>query len=250
MSSKLIAIVGPSGTGKSTSIRSLNPKETFIINVARKELPFRGAEKLYNVESKNYMEVDDIPQITALLGTINEKAPHIKNIIMDDAIYAMSFLMMRKANEIGFNKFVTLAKDVTNMLTTARKLRNNLKIFYVTHSETIEDDGRIVGQKIKTIGKALDNQIVLEGLFTIALYTHVEENKDGIPIYSFVTNRYRNYPAKSPMGMFENTLIPNDLQVVCNIIDEYYQDDVAPVVLATKSETKTEPKTTETTETL
>ena len=98
--------------------------------------------------------------------------------------------------------------------------------------------------------KALDNQIVLEGLFTIALYTHVEENKDGVPIYSFVTNRYRNYPAKSPMGMFEDTLIPNDLQAVCNIIDEYYEDEIAPVVLATKSETKTEPKTTKTTETL
>lgn len=230
MSSKLIAIVGPSGTGKSTSIRNLNPKETFIINVARKELPFKGAEKLYNVESKNYMEVDDIQQITGLLNTISEKAPHIKNVIMDDAIYSMSFLMMRKANEVGFSKFVNLAKDVTTMLTTARKLRNDLKIFYITHSEAIEDDGHIVGQKIKTIGKALDNQIVLEGLFTICLYTHVEEDKDGIPSYNFVTNRFRNYPAKSPMEMFDKILIPNNLQYVCDVVDAYYADEELPIV--------------------
>jgi len=229
MSSKLIAIVGPSGTGKSTSVRTLNPKETFIINVARKELPFKGAEKLYNLESKNYMEVDDINQITALLQQISEKAPHIKNIVMDDAIYSMSFLMMKKANEVGFGKFVNLAKDVTNMLTTARKLRNDLKVFYITHSETIEDDGHIVGQKIKTIGKALDNQIVLEGLFTIALYTHVGEDKEEKATYEFVTNRFRNYPAKSPMDMFSETLIPNDLQAVCNAIDSYYAEEVTPV---------------------
>jgi ABC-type phosphate transport system ATPase subunit len=101
MSSKLIAIVGPSGSGKSTSIRTLDPKETFIINVARKELPFRGAEKLYYPEAKNYIEVDDIQQITNYLLEISQKAPHIKNIIMDDAIYSMSFLMMKKANEVG-----------------------------------------------------------------------------------------------------------------------------------------------------
>jgi hypothetical protein len=101
------------------------------------------------------MEVDDINQITTLLQQISEKASHIKNIVMDDAIYSMSFLMMKKANEVGFGKFVNLAKDVTNMLTTARKLRNDLKVFYITHSETIEDDGHIVGQKIKTIGERL-----------------------------------------------------------------------------------------------
>ena len=226
MSSKLIAIVGPSGSGKSTSIKSLNPDETFIINVARKELPFRGAEKMYNKERKNYMEVDDLQQITGLLGTINEKAPHIKNIIMDDAIYSMSFLMMKKANEVGYSKFTNLAKDVTNMLTTARRLRNDLKVFYLTHSENIEDEGKIVGQKIKTIGKMLDNQVVLEGLFTIALYTHVDEDRNEVANYHFVTNRWRNYPAKSPMGMFEEILIDNDLQKVVDIIDAYYNDDV------------------------
>ena len=115
------------------------------------------------------------------------------------------------------------------MLTTARKLRNDLKVFYITHSENVEDNGHIVGQKIKTIGKALDSQIVLEGLFTIALYTHVGEDKEERATYHFVTNRFRNYPAKSPMDMFSETLIPNDLQAVCDTVDSYYAEEVTPV---------------------
>ena len=83
MASKLIGIVGATGTGKSTSIKSLDPKETYIINVARKELPFKGAEKMYNTESKNYKEVDDINEITRLLKTVSEKAEHIKNIVIE-----------------------------------------------------------------------------------------------------------------------------------------------------------------------
>ena len=77
--------------------------------------------------------------------------------------------------------------------------------------------------------KALDNQIVLEGLFTIALYTHVGEDKEEKATYEFVTNRFRNYPAKSPMDMFSETLIPNDLQAVCNAIDSYYAEEATPV---------------------
>ena len=75
---------------------------------------------------------------------------------------------------------------------------------------------------MKTSGKMLDNQIVLEGLFTICLYTHVDENKDGTASYNFITNRFKKYPAKSPEGMFGEIKIPNNLQLVANTIDEYY----------------------------
>lgn len=222
MASKLIGIVGSTGTGKSTSIKHLNPKETYIINTAKKELPFKGADKLYNAENKNYKEVDEITEITRLLRTISEKAPHIKNIVIEDSNYMMSFRMADKATEVGYTKFTILAKDMVELFREARKLRDDLKVFYFTHPETIEDGGEIVGYRIKTSGKMLDNQINLEGLFTICLYTHVEEQKDGTATYNFVTNRYKKYPAKSPDGMFEDIKIPNNLQVVVDTIDNYY----------------------------
>ncbi len=93
MASKLIGIVGATGTGKSTSIKHLDPKSTYIINTAKKELPFKGAEKLYNSENKNYKEVDEIVEITRLIKTISEKAPHIKNIVIEDSNYMMAFRM-------------------------------------------------------------------------------------------------------------------------------------------------------------
>ena len=222
MASKLIGIVGATGTGKSTSIKYLDPKETYIINTAKKELPFKGSEKLYNTENKNYKEVDEITEITRLLKTISEKAPHIKTVVIEDSNYMMSFRMADKANEVGFQKFTILAKDMVDLFREARKLRDDLKIFYFTHPETVEDGGEIVGYKMKTSGKMLDNQIVLEGLFTICLYTHVDENKDGTVSYNFVTNRFKKYPAKSPDGMFEEIKIPNNLQVVVDTVDKYY----------------------------
>lgn len=223
MASKLIGIVGPTGTGKSTSIKHLDPKETYIINVAKKELPFKGAEKLYNAENKNYKEVDDANEITRLLRTISEKAPHIKNIIIEDSNYIMGFNMMAKATEVGFTKFTLMARDMVDLFREARRLRDDLKVFYFTHPETIEDGGEIIGYKIKTAGKMIDNQIVLEGLLTVCLYTFVEDTKDGVANYSFLTNRYRKYPAKSPDGMFDEIKIPNNLQTVVDKIDEYYQ---------------------------
>ena len=222
MASKLIGIVGFTGTGKSTSIKHLDPKETYIINTAKKELPFKGAEKLYNAESKNYKEIDEITEITRLLKTISEKAPHIKNVVIEDSNYMMSFRMAEKATEVGFTKFTILAKDMVELFREARKLRDDLKVFYFTHPETIEDGGEIVSYRMKTSGKMLDNQINLEGLFTICLYTYVEEQKDGTASYNFITNRFKKYPAKSPDGMFTEIKVPNNLQLVSNTIDEYY----------------------------
>ena len=222
MASKLVGIVGQTGTGKSSSIKHLNPEETYIINVAKKELPFKGSEKLYNVEKKNYKEVDDANEISRLLKTISDKAPHIKNIIIEDSNYIMGFNIVAKATEVGFTKFSVMARDMVDLFRTARQLRDDITVFYLTHPETIEDGGEIIGYKIKTAGKLIDNQVLLEGLLTVGLYTSVEETKDGSATYSFVTNRYKKMPAKSPAGMFNDIKIPNDLQLVVNTLNEYY----------------------------
>jgi len=223
MASKLIGIVGPTGTGKSTSIKHLDPKETYIINVAKKELPFKGAEKLYNRENRNYDEIDDANLISQRLRKLSNDAPHIKNIIIEDSNYIMGFNMMAKATETGFTKFTLMARDMVDLFRTARALRDDLKVFYFTHPETIEDGGEIIGYKIKTAGKMIDNQIVLEGLLTVCLYTFVEESKDGTSNYYFLTNRFRKYPAKSPDGMFTDVKVPNNLKLVSETIDEYYK---------------------------
>jgi hypothetical protein len=116
-----------------------------------------------------------------------------------------------------------MARDMVELFREARKLRDDLKVFYFTHPETIEDSGEVIGYKMKTAGKLIDNQIVLEGLLTVCLYTYVEENKDGTSTYHFITNRYRKYPAKSPDGMFTDIKVPNNLQLVVNTLDEYYK---------------------------
>lgn len=222
MASKLIGIIGETSTGKSTSIKHLNPEETYIINVAKKELPFKGSEKMYSSDKKNYKEVDDANEISRLLKTISQKAEHIKNIIIEDSNYIMGFNMVAKATETGYTKFSLMARDMVDLFKTARELRDDIIVFYFSHPEVIEDGGEIVGYKIKTAGKLIDNQVLLEGLMTVCLYTLVEEQKDGSASYNFITNRYRKYPAKSPAGMFDEIKIPNNLQEVADKINEFY----------------------------
>jgi hypothetical protein len=134
----------------------------------------------------------------------------------------MGFTMLDKAMEKGYEKFSVMARDTVTMIKTARQLRDDMTVFYFSHPDTIEDGGDIIGYKMKTSGKLIDNQINLEGLFTVVLYTNVEESKDGNIQYGFLTNRFKKIPAKSPDGMFNELKIPNDLQLVVNTLNEYY----------------------------
>ena len=220
--SKIIAIAGPTSTGKSTSIQSLDPKETYIISVAGKELPFKGSNKIYNSENKNYAVLEGANEITEKISKIAEKAPHIKTIIIDDANYIMAFNLVNKATETGYTKFSILAKDMIKLIQDSKKHRDDLVVIYVTHSEEIEDGNEISGYKIKTAGQMIDNQVVMEGLFTTVLYSYVE-TKGEKSTYNFLTNRYLKFPAKSPVGMFDNIKIPNDLKLVVDSVNEYYK---------------------------
>ncbi len=220
--SKLMALVGDTGSGKSHSIQYLDPKDTYIINVAGKELPFKGSSKLYNRDNKNYKEVSDAREVRALLKTLSDTAPQIKNVIIEDGNYIMAFNLVNKATEVGYTKFSVMAQDMVNLIQEAKKLRDDLNVIYFSHQEENEDSGEIVSYKMKTAGKMIDSQVKLEGLFTVVLYA-VTETKGDKTEFNFITNRYKKYPAKSPLGMFNDLKIPNNLKLAIDTINEYYK---------------------------
>lgn len=219
--SKLVAVVGPEGSGKTTSIETMDPKDTYVIGIAGKEMPFRGSDKMYNTENRNYKVVESAREVLDLLKVLSKDALHIKNIVIDDANYIMAFDLVNKATETGFTKFSLLAQGMVRLIQEAKKLREDIIVYYFTHSDEVEDSGEIVTYKMKTAGKMLDNQVNLAGLFTIVLYTHVETKGDKSS-YWFVTNRFQKLPAKSPRGMWTEIKIPNDLKEVTSTIRDYY----------------------------
>ncbi len=214
-----ILIIGESGSGKSTSLENLNPKETFIINVKGKSLPWQGFKKQYSAENKNLFNTDQAGQVLDALQKISDTRPEIKQIIVDDWQFISSAELMARSSEKGFEKFTSIAKSIYSIADKPRQLRDDLKVFYLTHSEDVVDSDGNRKTKAKTVGKMIDNQITLEGLFTIVLYTNVEKTKEGMK-YQFVTNSDGTNTAKSPKGMFD-AKIPNDLKEVIKRIDKY-----------------------------
>lgn len=235
MNSTIVGIIGPSGSGKSTSffpeeelgIIGLNPKETFVINVAGKPFPFKGWRRAYipmNTENPqgNYFNTEDAGVIVRTMLYINENRPEIKNIVIDDFQYLMAFEFVEKALRKDWEKWNEIAMHCMQVLNTGRKLRSDIKTFVLAHSEDVEVGFGNVIKKIKTVGKMVDEKVELPGLFTVLLFTKTVWNDTAKKsTYQFVTNQDNVYPAKSPFGMFKDMYIPNDLGYVAACIDEY-----------------------------
>jgi len=221
--SNTLLIMGESGSGKSTSLRNLNPKETFIINVINKPLPFKGFNANYKALSKenpagNYYASDDYLSIKRIIKGVNNSRPEIKNIVIDDFQYTMCNEFMRRATEKGFEKFTEIGQHAWDIITDLTKCRDDLACYVLSHTD-VGSDGKV---KCKTIGKMLEDKITIEGMFTIVLHTVLMDGN-----YRFLTQYDGSHIAKSPMGMFEDKYIENDLEYVKKKMNDYFNEDIA-----------------------
>lgn len=219
-------IMGKSGSGKSTSIKTLNPKETIIFNVLKKKLPFKGSNKLYNKENKNLFNIDDYSQITSYLESISKNVSYVRNIIIDDGTYIMRKEYFKTAKQTGFNKFVDIASHFQNIISTAEDMRDDINVFLIMHCEEVISDNTIVGFKPSTVGKLIDSSYNPIEVVPILLFSAVKYDDKGNASYGFYTHRCMEgsieIPAKSPDELFEEDFIPNDLGMVVKAMEEYY----------------------------
>ena len=194
-----ILVLGASGTGKSASMRNFKKGEVGIINVASKPLPFKTDLQTFN----SY----DYDEIKAAL--MNNK---VKTYVIDDSQYLLAFANFQRACEKGYDKFTQFAVDFKLLLDTIVHGTSNDTVVYLLHHTEVTDTGAV---KAKTIGKMLDQQLTVEGLFSVVLLAQTDGEH-----YTFITNGQP--PAKTPIGMFEQKEIPNDLKAVDETIREYW----------------------------
>lgn len=222
-----VLIMGESGSGKSASLRNFAPNEISVFNVTSKPLPFKqGKTKLPKIDNATYADIANA------LANPNKRA-----YVIDDAGYLLSFEMFKRANETGYSKFTDMAKNFFDMLDFINtKLPNDIIVYITMHTE---DDSEMHRVKVKTIGKMLDQNLKIEGLFSIVL--RAVQTEDG---YKFVTRDDMVSTAKSPIGMWEDDMIDNDLKAVDATIREYYDMkplvDNKPTTTTKKTETKGE----------
>ena len=222
----VVMLLGKSGTGKSTSIKTLDPNETIIVNVLGKRLPFKGSNSLYSKEKKNMFRLDDYTHVVKLLEQVNN-IPAIKNVVIDDSIYIMRKEYFTRAKETGYGKYTELAQHFQQIVSLCEKMREDINVFLILHSEDITSDNTTTGYKVSTIGKLLDTQYNPIEVVPMVLYSSVRYDDKGNATYGFYTHRTKEgsveIPAKTPDGMFEEDFIPNDLGVVVKAMNSYYE---------------------------
>lgn len=195
-----VLLLGASGSGKSTSLRNFEPGEIAVFDVAGKPLPFRKR-----------LDVAHRPSYGVIMKKLKENSR--RAYVIDDANYLMAFQNFALASVKGYDKFTTMAVNFEQLLEASNATDEDTVTYYLMHPE-YDADGRM---KPKSIGKMLDSQLCIEGMFPIVLVA--ERMEDG---YRFVTQTDGTTPAKSPMGMFPDVIIDNDLKMVDSAIREYW----------------------------
>lgn len=211
---QIIAIMGESGSGKTTSLRNCDPAHTYIIDSDKKGLPWKGWRSQYNAEAKNYCKSDDVNYIMQLMAGINERAPHINLIVVDTANGIMVADEMRRSQEKGYDKWLDLATSIYYLVDNALFFRDDLTVVFMFHTQTERDDSGYTNTRIKTSGKKID-KIVLESKFPVVL---LAKTVNGEHIFE---TRANNSTAKTPLGAFDTETIPNDLTAVLAALEEY-----------------------------
>lgn len=214
-------ILGESGSGKTASLRNLDPAKTLLIQPVRKPLPFRakGWKEYRDRNGGNIMVTDQAAEIVRIMQMTKRDI-----IIIDDWQYILGFQYMHSATtkfkqgEV-FEFYKKIGFDGFSIAEQATLLAPNKRVYILAHTAT-DDFGRV---GIKTLGKMLDDKIVIEGMFTTVLRTKVEGGR-----YLFSTQTNGNDTVKSPMGLFEDATIPNDLAAVDKAICDYYDIETAP----------------------
>lgn len=213
--SRLVCVMGESGSGKTTAMRTLDPKTTYYIDCDGKGLSWKGWRGQYSVENKNYFSCREIPKIERILCKISEKRPDIKVVVIDTLNTCMVDKEVKGMKENGFGKWIDLTQFVWDMVETAGRQREDLTVIFVMHSETVRDDYGYVFTHIRTNGRKLE-KLVLESLFgTVLLAKRTEDGR------SILETQAKNSTAKSPMGAFESFEIENDMQKVLDALADY-----------------------------